>query len=274
MTGSWLPSTAGAKATFFVAESATLLSSAGAATFAVFKLVLRLGLFVPFFLLGAWHLLRKGPGRFEIPLFSLLFYAAYIARFGMALNMYWLRYQMPIVLLYVIVSGVGLGAFARWTRERRAELALRFVAAFVMLAGASMDFAERIVDFRKDIVSTERGAHATALWLRDNTPENALIAAHDIGAPLYFSNRRVLDLVGLTDPDVARVNREDRTKAALWTHLAERRPDYLVMFKLWDEQFFHFSGRDTHGVLEPVWQSKPSRVRPGAQYVVYRCSWN
>jgi hypothetical protein len=42
----------------------------------------------------------------------------------------------------------------------------------------------------------------TALWLKENTPSDSLIAAHDIGAIGYFSGRSLLDLAGLISPEV------------------------------------------------------------------------
>ncbi len=39
-------------------------------------------------------------------------------------------------------------------------------------------------------------------WLRDNTPADAVVATHDIGAIAYYSRRRVIDMVGLVRPEV------------------------------------------------------------------------
>jgi hypothetical protein len=41
-----------------------------------------------------------------------------------------------------------------------------------------------------------------ALWLNENTPSESLVAAHDIGAIGYFSDRSLLDLAGLISPEV------------------------------------------------------------------------
>ncbi len=56
-------------------------------------------------------------------------------------------------------------------------------------------------------------------WLGENTPPTAVIAAHDVGAIAYYSERRVVDMVGLIQPDAV-------------PHL--HRPDYIEFLN----QFF------------------------------------
>lgn len=42
----------------------------------------------------------------------------------------------------------------------------------------------------------------TAIWIRDHLPKDAVIAAHDVGALAYYSDRKVVDLVGLISPEI------------------------------------------------------------------------
>jgi hypothetical protein len=46
--------------------------------------------------------------------------------------------------------------------------------------------------------------HFVAGWLRENTPPDATVALMDIGIVSYFSERRVVDITGLTEPWIAR----------------------------------------------------------------------
>ena len=51
-----------------------------------------------------------------------------------------------------------------------------------------------------------------------NTPPDALIAAHDIGAVGYFGQRRLLDLAGLVSPEVIPFIRDEAQHCrAGWT---------------------------------------------------------
>ena len=45
-------------------------------------------------------------------------------------------------------------------------------------------------------------------WLRENTPEDAVVAALDIGALGYASERTVLDLMGLVSPEILELGRQ------------------------------------------------------------------
>ena len=74
-----------------------------------------------------------------------------------------------------------------------------------------------------------------SLWIRDNLPDQAIIATKRIGAISYHSHRRVFDYkFGLTDKNVATlVNKHKRNFALpsdpalkdIWTKL---RPDYIL----------------------------------------------
>jgi hypothetical protein len=69
-----------------------------------------------------------------------------------------------------------------------------------------------------------------AKWTAANTPPEALIAVHDIGAMGYFGSRRVLDLAGLVSPEVIPFIRDE---AHLSRWLDEQNADYLVVLSGW-----------------------------------------
>ena len=67
-------------------------------------------------------------------------------------------------------------------------------------------------------------------WFAAHAPADAVIAAPDIGALGYLSQRRVLDLAGLVSPEMVpilrRMSQEDATARFEFTRFA--RPDYVV----------------------------------------------
>ena len=71
---------------------------------------------------------------------------------------------------------------------------------------------------------------AVARWVHQNTPPDATIAAHDIGAIGYFSQRPLLDLAGLISPDVAPLLDDE---AALADYVRDSQADYLVTAPGW-----------------------------------------
>ena len=64
------------------------------------------------------------------------------------------------------------------------------------------------------------------LWLRENTPEHARVALEPIGYVGYYSQRRILDEVGLVSPEMVPLNREGA--GWFWEMLHRFRPDYVV----------------------------------------------
>jgi len=72
----------------------------------------------------------------------------------------------------------------------------------------------------------------TALWIRDHLPENAVVGTHDIGAIGFYSNRRVVDMVGLVSPDMIRnIGRFD----LLRDFLIKSGTTHLAVLKNWFE---------------------------------------
>jgi hypothetical protein len=71
---------------------------------------------------------------------------------------------------------------------------------------------------------------ATARWVAANTPAEALIAAHDIGALGYFGRRHILDMAGLVSPQVIPFIR-DEGRLSGW--LDQEGASYLVTFPNW-----------------------------------------
>jgi len=67
-----------------------------------------------------------------------------------------------------------------------------------------------------------------ALWLSDNTPEDAVVAVHDVGLMRYMGNRSTLDMVGLTTPDAAAYWRNGPGSVAEF--LINQQPDYIASY--------------------------------------------
>jgi hypothetical protein len=70
----------------------------------------------------------------------------------------------------------------------------------------------------------------TARWIKGNTANDTLVAAHDIGALGYFSDREIVDLAGLVSPEVIPYIRDQEK---LTDYLLQVKPDYLVTFPSW-----------------------------------------
>ena len=140
------------------------------------------------------------------------------------------RYLMPVMPVYMVWSLVGVALLAQ-PNARRAWKRVFSRVWLAALAAALVGFwliGARA--YARDVTIIETEMVATARWVAANTPTEALVAAHDIGALGYFGERRLLDLAGLVSPEVIPFIRDE---ARLASYLDQQRAQYLVTFPGW-----------------------------------------
>lgn len=139
------------------------------------------------------------------------------------------RYAMPAIPVLVLLGAETMltavqRAPARWPRLlSRAWVAATLAAAAAFLVPGARAYGQDVAIIQTEMV-------ATAEWIADHTDRDDLIAAHDIGAVGYFSDRRLIDLAGLISPEVIPFLR-DETRLA--EYLDARQADFLVTFPGW-----------------------------------------
>ncbi|HID52900.1 MAG TPA: hypothetical protein EYP41_12810 [Anaerolineae bacterium] len=141
------------------------------------------------------------------------------------------RYLMtaiPIWLIYGLGGWIEL-LFARqssgralWLAQRVAAVTFALMLLFFLLQGA--------LAYARDVAIVEGEMVTVAQWLVENTPEDALIASHDIGAIGYFAERPLLDLAGLISPEIIPLLADE---AALEQYVLQSEADYLVTAPGW-----------------------------------------
>ncbi|MCA9898878.1 MAG: hypothetical protein H6654_19510 [Ardenticatenaceae bacterium] len=142
------------------------------------------------------------------------------------------RYLIPIMPIWVLYGLFGWvlvllyssSEYDRtlWLGKQVARLSFTIILLYFLLQGA---FA-----FAVDVAIVEGEMVAVAGWLADNTPPDALIASHDIGAIGYFAERPLLDLAGLISPEVIPLlDNED----ALAEYILASDAQYLVTAPGW-----------------------------------------
>jgi tetratricopeptide (TPR) repeat protein len=117
------------------------------------------------------------------------------------------RYLAPALPAFAILGFAGL-------RDVVAVVARRTGGARWMapLAAAALVIAMLAVQIRGAIAAANGYAaicryhyvrhERTGRWLAENTPPEAVVATHDVGAIAFYSRRRIVDVVGLIDPEV------------------------------------------------------------------------
>lgn len=140
------------------------------------------------------------------------------------------RYLMPAMPVYFVLGLAGTALLLEKGRSSRAAWVITRTLTF-SLAGVWLAFYGVVAGYyARDVAIIETEMVAAARWVAVNTPPDALIAAHDIGALGYFGERNLVDLAGLISPDVIPFIR-DEPQLAQW--LDQQSVDYLVTFPGW-----------------------------------------
>ncbi|MCC6148283.1 MAG: hypothetical protein IT308_12040 [Anaerolineaceae bacterium] len=141
------------------------------------------------------------------------------------------RYLMPAMTVYFVISLLGyyalmkrLKSAPKWKFILKTSWSLTIWLVLVAFYGLGAG------TFVKDVGIIQTEMVKTALWVNGNTAENALIAAHDIGALGYFGNRELVDLAGLISPEVIPFIRDEER---LGEYMDTKKVDYLITFPEW-----------------------------------------
>ncbi len=173
-----------------------------------------------------YSLVRERRWAAMLPLgWAILHLAAYTVRLPVAYQHG--RYLIPILPVALVYGAVGLlAAWQSWAKALVGRVALR--AAWVSTVLTSVAFL--ILGGRayvRDVGLIDEEMVTTAKWISSNTPAEAIVAAHDIGALGYYAGRRLVDLGGLTDVGALRVLADTGQLPAFLTQAGS---DYLVTF--------------------------------------------
>jgi hypothetical protein len=138
-------------------------------------------------------------------------------------------YVLPVLCALQVFGALGLAwlAGARHTllRALGVVLALAFLAVnvyYAVLATRGPGQEPRAVPYR-----------AIARWLRENTPPGSTVAYVEVGYLGYYTDNRVVDLLGLTEPRFV----ANATKLDLQSNFWSADPDYLIYTAAFAWQF-------------------------------------
>ena len=134
---------------------------------------------------------------------------------------------MPIFFLWGLAGLMRLLADAQ-SKHWGKMGAFAWGSALVLIWGAFYLLGAQ--SYTEDVTFIESEMVATARWVNQNLPPDALIAAHDIGALGYFDGREIIDLAGLVSPEVIPFVRDEER---LRSYLSEEEADYLIVFPSW-----------------------------------------
>src|SRR5262249_17759936 len=140
------------------------------------------------------------------------------------------RYLVPLLPVLAWLAWRLLDHALAGVPARRAWVTGGLVAALALTQ--NIITIQRVVRPQVDSLSEglRDGLERWGRWFAANSPVDAVIAAPDIGALGYFSQRRVVDLAGLLPPQTVPVLRElpPEEAVARFAFMRFSRPDYVV----------------------------------------------
>lgn len=192
------------------------------------------------------------------------------------------RYLVPLM---PVLAWLAWRAVERWWGGDSPDHRDRRGAAVLGLGLAALALIQNVTVYRTAVLpqvhSFSAGLRQSLVplgrWFHDNTPPQTVLAAPDIGALGYFSQRRVVDLAGLVTPAMVPVLRREEPEVAVanFSFASFSRPDYLIdrAAREWDL----LARSPWAPALVPVSHASVPNLgiaRPGpAVYSVYRVDW-
>lgn len=186
---------------------------------------------------------RKCYKRFYFVIFFFLFYIFYFFLFPGSTIHYWGRYQHIFYPFLILLVAEGFYNLSRKFRKNKLFLNL----LFLLLIGLNQVLSLLLVEkkYRYQINSTEEVLVRLANYFKEKSPPDAVVATHDIGMLGYYSERKILDLVGLVNPEMAKFYRKENTnnpiplsQRDIFPYVKEK-GDFLVIFDFF-ERFLNF----------------------------------
>lgn len=164
------------------------------------------------------------------------------------------RYQMPLMALLFPLAGWGIGVVASYKLQPTREsiqinrqdakdaksfrnigsitALLQSGVVYISIAGMLVVAVVTSMQFWGYYGLNVGYVYAQPLqmarWLQANTPENAVIAVHDVGMMRYMGGRTTLDIVGLTTKGAADYWRNG--PGAVAEFLMKGKPDYIASY--------------------------------------------
>ena len=154
------------------------------------------------------------------------------------------RYLWPVIPIWIIYGFVG---WRQLLTKIESHLAKVERARFIISSGIKITFGTMLLIFYllglqayiTDVAFINGEMVDVAIWLRDETPKDAIVAVHDIGAIGYFSERSLIDLAGLISPEVIPLLNDE---SLVEEYVRESDANYLVTAPGWPYEGITTSG--------------------------------
>jgi hypothetical protein len=143
---------------------------------------------------------------------------------------------MLVVTAFAIVTTKLKNLLLRWK-----SVVSPVVLAALLIFMAASDFS--YAHFYALNVKNTNDMHITmGHWVKDHTPEDAVIALGDVGGIAFISGRRTIDIAGLTTPGMIPYQHQRGQEGILEYFQKVECPDYLIIYQDMYSQLLNLKG--------------------------------
>ena len=181
---------------------------------------------------------------------AILWFLGYGVLYAMRLPMTYQhgRYLFPMIPVFFLIGIIGTVRFLSAYKETNPKVRNIIKPAMIGIFLCSFIFMiAGIKTLAADLQTIDRLMVQPAIWIKENTEIDSLVAVHDIGAMGYFGERKIIDLAGLIQPELIPIIRDEEK---IERYLIEVKADYLVVFEDWYPGFTEIGRLEENFVLE------------------------
>jgi hypothetical protein len=172
-----------------------------------------------------WWLVKSIRARNWGTLAGLIWFLGYISIYFTRLPAYQHgRYIIPALPIMYLWGVLGFLELVSSPKINRRIVLVWQVLTVVLTLAFQLIAARQNAD---DVFWIETEMMRTARWVEQNIPPGARLAVHDIGVLGYYVQNPILDLAGLTTPEIVPFIRDE---ARLAEYLDANSVDYLITF--------------------------------------------
>ncbi len=182
---------------------------------------------------GVYTLKNLRPYVWVVPLSLIVLYRLVIPYQALVNNA---RYLTPAFALLMLCAVIGLSGAVYAILKRLIpsatlhHTAVTFLIVGLLLAPTVGTYNHQAHFFGNAVKNINEMQVTIGIWINENTPSDAVLAISDVGAIRFFSERQVIDLLGLVTPDITHMN---LTPSQTLEYLRDHGCEYLVLFEVW-----------------------------------------
>lgn len=178
------------------------------------------------------------------------------------------RYFMFLIPLFILFSVHGFFFVMQWERIEKLRLKEILLTLSILLSLGFLFHWSKV--YARNVDHINQVDVRMGLWVEMNVPQDAVVAASDVGAIAYFSTRKIIDTDGLVTSDIIPYLKEMGREQGVFHYLQETKPDFVVAF------YKEFQFLTTYGdIFKPVYSLRVTKntILGGDRMVVYEAHW-